>query len=237
MRRITSSRRPAISSSVKSWISLTFGFFAMIDITNTGIPLQLARANAINAYASVEQSLCHIFGHLLGTELNLAAIVFYSITNTHSRNRIIEELLKKRHGTTYEAYWNGVPRTANKRGTFTIIRELDQSRNELVHWHIGFTHGEIPGIGLTKPTSLAQPNAPSISLQDLIQFVEKADFVHRSLNIFFALVSTPRTAPEADALQALREIFQQPASYPPSDMNPLSRNYKAPEILPQPSPS
>jgi hypothetical protein len=164
----------------------------------------------------------------LGTELVLAAIVFYSITNTNSRNRIIDELLEKRHVTTYEAYWNGIPGTPNKRGMFTIIRQLDQSRNELVHWHIGFTHGEIPGIGLRKPTSWAQPNAPSISMQDLIQFVEKADFVHRSLNIFFLLVSTPRTAPEAEALQTLDEIFQQPASYPPSDTNPLSRNYKAP---------
>jgi hypothetical protein len=49
MRRITSSRQRAISSSVKSLVSLTFGFFAMTDIANTDIPLQLARANAINA--------------------------------------------------------------------------------------------------------------------------------------------------------------------------------------------
>jgi hypothetical protein len=209
MRLITSSRRRAVSSSVKSWVSLTFGFFAMVDITNTDIHLQLSRANAINAYASVEQSLCRIFGHLLGTEFNLASIVFYSITNTHSRNRIIDELLEKRHGRTYEAYWNGTPNAPHKRGMFTIIRQLDQSRNEIVHWHIGFTRGKAPGIGLTKPTMwpLVEPNYPSISVQDLIQFVDKADFIHRSLNIFFVLISSTPDASEAEALQALQEIF------------------------------
>jgi hypothetical protein len=114
---------------------------------------------------------------------------------------------------------------------FTIIRQLDQSRNEIVHWHIGFTRGKAPGIGLTKPTMwpLVEPNYPSISVQDLIQFVDKADFIHRSLNIFFVLISSTPDASEAEALQALQEIFQQPASYPPLDTNPLSRNYKAPE--------
>jgi hypothetical protein len=125
----------------------------MTDINNTDLPLQLARANAINAYASVEQSLCRVFGHLLRTDLDRAAIVFYSITNTHARNRIIDGLLEKRHGTTYEAYWNGIPNTQNRRGMFTTIRQLDQSRNEIVHWHIGFMRGEVPGIGLTKPAS------------------------------------------------------------------------------------
>jgi hypothetical protein len=170
----------------------------------------------------------------IGNEFNLASIVFYSITNTHSRNRIIDELLEKRHGRTYEAYWNGTPNAPHKRGMFTIIHQLDQSRNEIVHWHIGFTHGKAPGIGLTKPTMwpLVEPNYPSISVQDLIQFVDKADFVHRSLNIFFVLISSTPDASEAEALQVLQEIFQQPASYPPLDTNPLSRNYKAPETPP-----
>ncbi len=208
----------------------------MVDINNPDVPLQISRANAINAYASVEKSLCRIFGHLLTTELNLAAIVFYSITNTHSRNRIIDELLEKRYGTTYEAYWNGIPDTHNKHGMFKIIRQLDQRRNEIVHWHIGFHPDDIPRLGLTKPSiyPLIEPNSPSISVQDLNQFVEKADFVSRSLTIFYVLISSPIVS-EEEALQPLQEIFQQPASYPPSDTNPLSRNYKAPEIPLPPS--
>jgi hypothetical protein len=202
--------------------------------------LQILRAGAINSYASVEQALCRLFGMLLGTDLQLGAIVFYRITNTHSRNQILDDLLTKRHGTTYDAYWHGVAGLPNRKATgmWSIIRQLDQARNEIVHWHVGFRLGSdnstaIPA--LTKPDVwpiIHNPDKRVISHQELTEFIYKADFIHRSMNIFFGVLSGQIPPP---AGKSLREIFERPAFYPPEDTNPLSRNHKAPESPPQPS--
>jgi hypothetical protein len=203
--------------------------------------IQIHRAQAINAYAAVEQSLCRLFGSLIGTNLKLAAVVFYRITNTHSRNRIIDDLLNERHGKAYEAYWNGIPNTPNRNGMFTIIRQLDQSRNEIVHWHMSskFVPGTIEPseIGLMKPDVWPisyDPDNRTISSNDLVEFIWKADFASRSLNMFFLYLQGSLGAP--NPLHATwREIFGQPAFYPPPDTNPLSRNWKAPQTPPQSS--
>ena len=56
----------------------------------------IRRAEAIEAYAGFEQSLSLLVSHLLNVDVAVAAVVFYQIVNTKSRNRIIEELLAKR---------------------------------------------------------------------------------------------------------------------------------------------
>jgi hypothetical protein len=196
--------------------------------------LHVLRGRAINEYANVEQSLCRLFGTLLGTDLQLGAIVFYRITNTHSRNQILDDLLAEKHGLTYESYWSGVTGAPNRKNTgmWPLIRQLDQSRNEIVHWHVGFRVGHYVGPDYQGPAGLVKPDAwplirdPAkrvISMPELVQFIEKADFVHRSLNIFFMIIS--KEMPDNDDTRSLREIFRQPAAYPPEDTNPLSRNY------------
>jgi hypothetical protein len=203
--------------------------------------LQFLRAEAINAYASFEQSLCRVFSALLGTSPKLAAIVFYRITNTHSRNRIIDELLAKRYSNIYEAYWNGIPNMPHRSGLFTIIRQLDQSRNEIIHWHMTSKyHPQKPGpleIGLMKPDVLPisfDVDARTITSGDLIDFCSKANFVAHSLHGFFFLIQGGNF-PTPEMRATWQEIFAQPASYPPPDTNPLSRNWKAPETPPRSS--
>ena len=85
--------------------------------------------------------MCRVFGKLLNADLELGAIVFYSITNTHARNRILDQLLQKRYGKAFDDYWNGTPNTHNRKGMFAIIRQLDQRRNEIVHWHMKYAPG------------------------------------------------------------------------------------------------
>jgi hypothetical protein len=88
--------------------------------------IHVLRGRAINEYANVEQSLCRLFGTLLGTDLQLGAIVFYRITNTHSRNQILDDLLAEKHGLTYESYWSGVTGAPNRKNTgmWPLIRQL-----------------------------------------------------------------------------------------------------------------
>ena len=67
--------------------------------------LRISRALAIEAYAEVESSLVTLMACLLGITNDLAAIVFFRITNTAARNKILDELLEHRLKDQYETYW------------------------------------------------------------------------------------------------------------------------------------
>jgi hypothetical protein len=202
-----------------------------------GFAIHYYRALAINAYASLEAALCRNFGYLMGTKLDLAEIVFYSITNTHSRNRILDELISKKFGSEYEPSWNGVPGTHNKRGLFTYIRQLDQRRNEIVHWHVTMDAAPNPmaaRYSLMKPAAYAvlERATSTISIPEFKDFIEKADFVAYLANMFSVIAQGEGDFP---GLTSLRDIFRQPVSYPPPDKSPLSPNYKAPQTPPRSS--
>ena len=196
--------------------------------------LQIARANAIQQYSNVELGLCKIFGDLLGTEPELAGVVFFRITASRARNTIISSLLKRKTAKQYDAYWNGAPNTHKRHGMFTLIGELDGKRNEIVHWQTA-TNIAISDGGVAASQSLVPPNvwgiksdSPSISVKDLNAFSVKADFVARSLNMF-AIIALNRAQIDVGEQQTWLRIFEQPATYPPPYSHPLSPNYKAPE--------
>ena len=69
-------------------------------------------------------------------------------------------------------------------------------------------------------------NTPSMTIEQLSGFAEKADFVHRSLNMFFA-VTVLKGLP-AEQLQPWLDIFHQPVVYPPPDIHPLSSKEQRP---------
>jgi hypothetical protein len=104
-----------------------------VDEIDPAQSLQLARAAVIEGYAGVEESLASLFAALLGAWPHHAAVVFWRLTNTSSRNKIIEQLLTSRFGTQFDSYWHGQKHVG---GLFTLIRQLDQTRNELVHWRV-----------------------------------------------------------------------------------------------------
>lgn len=101
--------------------------------------LQIARALAIEAYANLEQSLCHLFGILMGSPTDKAAIVYFKLYNASVRNKIIEELLEKAHHSKFDIFWHGQPGQSGVPkipGLFTHIRQLDEKRNQIIHWHV-----------------------------------------------------------------------------------------------------
>jgi hypothetical protein len=207
--------------------------------------LHFRRAQAIDAYAGVEQSLCRLLSALLNVDWQAAAIIFYNVQNSHARNRIFDDLLTKRHGSKYETWWSGVANTHPRRGLSNLIRQLDQDRNEIVHWHIGQKLSEDergwPALQKPRAVQLIEPHMKSLSALELVAFIEKSSFVERSLNLFCSIaagvdeVNYDRTDPYAWRVESWLQIFQQPALYPPPDTHPLSPSYIEPESPPQPS--
>jgi hypothetical protein len=185
----------------------------------------VARALAIEGYANVEQALSSFFSFLLGTKPDSGAIVFFRITNTHSRNRIIKDLIAKVHGDSYKAYWHGAKHVP---GMFSLINQLDDQRNQIVHWHV------IASIDLenkSQTSKLAPPNfwsygphSTNITIYQLIDFAMKSDFVFKSINMFHWITGRKHPISDADRAPWLR-IFETPPTYPPPNTHPLSPNY------------
>jgi hypothetical protein len=197
--------------------------------------LPIARAAAIDAHANFEQALFTLFASLLGAPRDRAGIVFFRIASAPTRNKILESLLKKTHGNKYKVYWNGCEPKAQD-GLFPLIRQLDHRRNELVHWHIAMEIRAGDGSAISRE-ALEPPNfwniadnRPKITVKDLENFVQKADFVTRSVAMFYALTSgdLPGVVPGP-----WPEIFEQPILYPPPETHPLFRNYKGRETPPE----
>jgi hypothetical protein len=205
--------------------------------------LQFARATAIEAYGNLERSLSLVFASLLGTTNEKAGTVFFRIVNARFRNDIIDDLIKKVHSTKFDAYWNGQPGQSGiprVPGLFTHIRNLDERRNQIVHWHVVNeialdsdppSHIEV----LAPPNFWSEANRKSrITVDGINEFIAKAVFVDRGISMFYVMTSGQLPIPAEQAEPWLR-IFQQPVPYPPPDTHLLSPNYKAPEIPLQPS--
>jgi len=60
--------------------------------------LKIARANAIQQYADLEQALCELFSYLSDTNPIVAGTIFFRITSAHSRRAILDKLMRKKDG-------------------------------------------------------------------------------------------------------------------------------------------
>jgi hypothetical protein len=188
-----------------------------------------ARGFAIQAYADLEQSLCRLFAHLSGTGFDVAAIIFFKITSAGARDTILDRLLKKKHGDTYAAFWNSFQ---------TLVRQVTHKRNEIVHWNaINEVGASGPKLKLTPPNFWDfDENSPSYTTDDFYAFMKLCDYLCRFCNMFWWFIAPlPSAQRDAATVQTWRDIFQQPAVYPPPSNHPLSPTPQAPETQPPPS--
>ena len=58
-------------------------------------PVWAVRGQAIQAYAGLEQSLCNLFAQVADLRRDIAATIFFKITNQQARNSITERLIQK----------------------------------------------------------------------------------------------------------------------------------------------
>jgi hypothetical protein len=195
-------------------------------------PIWTNRGQAIQSYAILEQSLCHALAQLGDMNSDTSLTIFYKITNTSSRDSILERLLHKKHGARFNLFWNAY---------FKQLRQINLRRNELVHWlsamNVGFNEQNIMMVGITliHPASL-EDKAPSNQLtsKDLIAFSEKCEIFARLCNMFCMATSDKV---DEDTKKTWLEIFQQPLVYPLAVDHPLSQRPATPDSPPQQSPA
>ena len=187
----------------------------------------ILRGKAIQKYAELEHSLGSLYAFLMGVPPEIAGITFFKIQNTRSRTAILDKLLKRKCGNTYNVFWNPLGK---------LLGELDQKRNEIVHWGtiVEIVLGAQDGTQelVLMPSNLWDHKLePRINGEDLYAFIVKCDFIQRSVNVFEAVISSPRILPDGSTFpvsDAWRDICLQPITYPPPDTHPLSLNYSKP---------
>lgn len=204
------------------------------------IPFKIARADAIEAYSGVEQSLCSIFARLLGARGDKAAVVFFRIGSARSRLIVLGDLLEKTYGRKYDLFFYGKKSNGNAiPGIFTLVGQLDQKRNEIVHWHWPL-YFNLPD--WTRVTELRPPaeawervdkSAP-VTLESLRAFSEKSIFVYSCVNMLDLSWSKHAKAAQG-MLSPWLQIFEQPVPYPPPHTHPIFQSYEGWKNPPQPS--
>jgi hypothetical protein len=132
------------------------------------------RGKAIQSYAILEQALCHVLATIGDMNMETAATIFYRITNTGSRNAILERLLHKKHGNRFNSFWSTCLKD---------LRQIDIKRNQIVHWlsaanvALNTENMMIVGVTLIHPSSVGEqkPPAHQMTSKDLIEFSERCD--------------------------------------------------------------
>ena len=189
-------------------------------VDQTVVEFQFARARAIQAYASLEQSICDLFCRLLGIQDKLGAIVFFKITAPRFRNYIIEKLLRETQRNEFLTFWNSF--------VTKLLGPVDGERNLVVHWSTSISIASGDASGIVRDMNLVAPNFWSFDQNNAWDKNDLEDFTNRAkqaaiiINLFVGHIfyDLHKDLP-------LREIFLQPLTYPiPSD-SPL---YLVPKV-------
>jgi hypothetical protein len=170
------------------------------------------RGKAIQAYASLEQSLSSLFATLAETDAQTANIIFFRIHSSDARNKIIEKLFQKKFKSQYNLFRN------------SLIKQLgpiDRERNEVVHWNVLNRVGSDKDGKATSQLELIPPanwifdsNMPRKTSADLVAFLHKCDFYTRIINCLQAFVGRDTKAPDA-AIDDMARMFEEAIVYPP----------------------
>jgi len=201
----------------------------LFDPSPTHTEFMLARAHAVEQYASVEVELAQLCAHLMGVTPDVSGVMFYRMNNARSRLSVIEKLLKKRHSTKYNLFWNSLHKQLNP---------IDEFRNRVVHSSVKKTVCSYPGTNGIPWTSLMPPNwtdtnehTEEIFRDDLYRFILKCHFFMQLILWFRMSLEGVEKASTPTWLQ----IFLEPVAYPPPSTHPLFRNWKALGTPPKPS--
>lgn len=194
--------------------------------------LKIARADAIDSYGGLEVALALLFSRLLGTKPDLGALVLFQISNARARNKMIEQLMKRKYGSKFNLYWNWL---------IKFIDQLDQRRNEVVHWHMRIQPNFNRAGRLTSGSVMLSPpnlwdrrrGKGRITERDLSAFALKCDFAEAAVWSFLIYVMGRQGRRKTRA--AWLGICQQPLAYPPPDTHPICQRWPKRIILLAPS--
>jgi hypothetical protein len=163
----------------------------------------------------------------LGTDTQSAAITFFKITGQRTRLDILEALLGRKCGTTYNAFWNSFK---------GHVSHLDSTRNCVAHWHTAMVindKGAFENLRLV-PAYELDPDLTTqfLGAEGIDAFSEKCRVLAR-LCMMFCGVLRPTAGLESSALATSLNTCQQPITYPIPQGHPLYESLQKQETLPQ----
>jgi hypothetical protein len=170
--------------------------------------LCLARGVAMNAYAGIEQNLAVLLATFGDMPSDVGHTIFYQIVNTRARLQILKKLKKRKLGNQYDLFWRSVTEQ---------IKDLDEGRNELAHWHvIPRTPPADWDYVLKSPRPYGYGGEKELTVEKCEEFAAHCTVIDFVLNMFWA--SLNNAPPPTDAW---RDIFQRELVYPPLEGTPL----------------
>lgn len=198
-------------------------------------PIWAQRGKAIQGYAQLENSLCSLFALIGNIQLAAASTIFYKIVNTGSRTSILEKLMRQKHGTQFNLFWNAF---------FRELTIIDSRRSEIAHWMAvanvatDTENRLLVGVMLIPPTGsmIYNENSPNLTLNDLAEFQTKCEVFSRLVNMF-TLTTNPAQQLDDDKRATWLDIFQQPLTYPLPEGHPLNKKPQEPDTPPRSSPA
>jgi len=172
--------------------------------------MQIARADAIQAYANLEQALCALFAYVGGMTNRMAATIFFRISAFGSRRKILEELFREK--------FRGASLTEFIVSLMGSLGAVEQERNEVVHWTIVTQiFGQTIKVRLHPPVFWSRPFDPQRGdhkdAERLRIFTDKCHFWELACLKFIDAVNALSPL-DAVARAAWLDIFQRPIFYP-----------------------
>ncbi|MEO6015484.1 MAG: hypothetical protein ABIQ30_18100 [Devosia sp.] len=223
----TLSRRCATSASLYS----SGVFSVMTDKPRTSDDaLRIARSLAIEQYARMESALCVMFAGLAGIPHDRAALIYYKIGHSATRNNMVGSLVEHVHGETFKVFWDTTPKArgvAPISGFWKFVGALDDQRNNIVHWHPSESVSVVLGSNETKRWEDFRPafhharlkGEKPIRTPELDDFTARAEYAEQMLIRFHLATVKPKNL--GGELQTWLQIFQQPPAYPPPEDHPV----------------
>lgn len=177
------------------------------------------RADAINMYAAVEQSLATLFARLLESDIQKSFLVFSNMQSSQKRLDTLSVLLEMDYEGQYTVFFKSL------RGR---LIELTGKRDRIVHWMLKTS--TTGGQEFNPETDVALHAHPDIFDQkrmlrpELEQFYDQADFYRLLVFNFGVYLSNPddRNIGHPDK-KPWSEIFKEKVKYPPPKDHQLRR--------------
>jgi hypothetical protein len=193
----------------------------------------IARAEAIQAYANLEQALCALFAYVGGMSNRIAATIFFRISASGSRRKILEELFREK--------FKGGSLTMFIASLMRWLGPLEQERNEVVHWTVvNHQRNYSVSVSLRPPVFWSRAFDPergeSKDANRLKWFKDKCHFWEIACLKFIDAANANSGLNEA-ARTAWLDIFQQPILYPLPEDHLLWRTLRELHTPPQSSPA
>jgi hypothetical protein len=202
------------------------------------LALRLAMADAISAWAHLEDALCALLGTILQSNLtNFGPAVYFGPSAAETRIAIVERAVSEfssnlRIGSQMFAVWRTIEAKLNR--ARKVRNKLAHGSVVLIKWRNGKRRPSITGPFFGLDFEANQP--PGLSLHDVKAANHTFDFCSGVIRQFTEIVRSARRAPHDEHQALLDKCHELAACIQNEAARSGAQNHPAPEIPPQSSP-